>query len=64
MPAKKKKPMTPKEFVAEMNRITVQKAHDTESMHGDMDYLLVQVLRSLGYKKGCDVFDAAKKWYA
>ena len=37
---------------------------DTERDHIDADFLMCQVLTSLGYRDGVDTFLAMQKWYA
>lgn len=37
---------------------------DTEATHCAADKLLLDTLRSLGYGKACDQFEALDKWYA
>lgn len=54
--------MKPEEFATKMREIA--ESGDTEAAHGHADDLLVEVLRSLGYGEGCDVFEAMHKWYA
>jgi len=38
--------------------------HDEERSHSQADNLLVQVLRSLGFKEAMDFYSKQKKWYA
>lgn len=54
--------ITPDEFANRMRKIA--DIGDTEGGHLDADDLMVQVLRSLGYDAGCDVYDSMRKWYA
>lgn len=37
---------------------------DVESAHANADDLMVELLRSLGFGSGCDVYDNMTKWYA
>lgn len=60
--------ITPEEFEERM--LKIQKKLETdpwideEETHGEMDQLMEDVLRSLGYGAGCDIFDNTPKWYA
>lgn len=60
--------MTPEEFEARMLQIKEKMETDPwideEETHGEMDALMENVLRSLGYGAGCDIFDNTPKWYA
>lgn len=38
--------------------------YDLESTHIAMDNLMCEVLRSLGYDEGVDIFLNTEKWYA
>lgn len=58
---KKEKVITPAEFAKQMVELH---CGDIEGDHGEMDKLMVKVLRQLGYGAGCDIFDACEKWYA
>ena len=37
---------------------------DAETAHADADAILVELLRSLGYKELCDAYERVWKWYA
>jgi hypothetical protein len=37
---------------------------DLENAHSEMDELMVNLLRMLGYDKAMDIFEAQQKWYA
>ena len=55
--------LTPEAFAKLMAKF--DKNHDTEEKHIAMDRLMTQVLRSLGYGSGCDIYDNVDcKWYA
>ena len=54
--------MSPDDFAREM-RYKSRKT-DTEAAHGDMDDLMCNLLRELGYGEAVDVFENAVKWYA
>ena len=54
-------PMTPIQFETKMQEIC--NGDDIECDHEDADALLCQVLGSLGYGAGVDIFDNAAKWY-
>lgn len=56
------RPITPEEFKSEMARLA--NSNDIEGSHGDMDDLMCNVLRSIGYGDGIDIFERAPKWYA
>ena len=60
--------ITPEEFAQRMADIFDYKKHDPyydqESSHYEADNLMTELLRSLGYEKGCDIFDNESKWYA
>lgn len=47
-----------------MKELKEQFGGDEEAAHGRMDDLLCDVLRSLGYGAGIDIFDDQIKWYA
>ena len=54
--------MSPEEFAQRMREIAENS--DTEAAHGEADKLMCDVLRSLGYSEGIDIFDSMEKWYA
>lgn len=56
------RPMSPEKFAETMQ--ACRDIGDQEARHGDADDLLCEVLRSLGYDKGIDIFNAMDKWYA
>lgn len=55
---------TPEEFAAEMARLQKEYEDDEELVHICMDNTMLELLRALGYGKGCDIFDNTKMWYA
>lgn len=55
-------PMTPEEFARRMREIAADE--DQESRHVNADVLMEEVLRSLGYGEGCDVYHNMPLWYA
>ena len=61
--------MAPEQFEARMKKI-FQRApnghclYDEEEAHGEADGLMLELLRALGYEKGCEVFENSPKWYA
>ena len=61
---KKNEVMSPEAFKKEMERIVEVKDWDIEVMHGQMDDLMCDVLKSLGYRSGVEVFLDTDKWYA
>lgn len=61
--------MTPKEFEQKMNDINTgifygTDQYDEEDMHRDMDNIMCNLLRDLGYGKGIDIFEDTPKWYS
>ena len=56
--------MTPEVFAARMHAIAEKHAGDTEYQHAAGDDLMLELLCSLGYQEGCEVFGAWIKWYA
>lgn len=62
--------ITPEEFAKKMKEIKDayidedEDWNDVEDVHFDMDVLMMEVLRSLGYGEGVDIFDETDKWYA
>lgn len=57
-------PISKEAFLVRMENIFYSSGKDVEGCHGAMDDLMCEVLRSLGYGDGVDVFEAAEKWYA
>lgn len=55
--------MTPEEF-AERMRAAARSKGDAEDHHMLADELMVELLRSLGYGEGCDIFEEMPRWYA
>lgn len=56
--------ITPEEFYQKMIEIRKTKGFDEEDIHRDMDDLLCETLKQLGYSKGVEVFEDTHKWYA
>ena len=54
--------ITPQEFYERMKDLA--DGRDREAVHGSMDDLMCEALRSLGYSDGIDVFEDTPKWYA
>ncbi len=54
---------TPEEFADAMRFLNINVDH-TEDRHIEMDELMCQLLISLGYEEGVEVFADTKKWYA
>ena len=52
---------TPEEFAQMMRN---QVSGDNEGAHAEMDELMVELLRRLGYGEAMDVFEKQDKWYA
>lgn len=67
MEEKKSTVMTPEEFAERMDHIQetfYMNEDDLETCHNYMDKAMVELLRSLGYDKGCDIFQNTPKWYS
>ena len=59
--------MSPKEFLKRMKELKIEYecvTHDTETVHVKMDNLMKEVLISLGYEEGVEIFQTTHKWYA
>lgn len=62
--------LTPEEFSSAMMQIkdgtfySQHRMYDAENQHIDADDLMCNVLRSLGYGKGIDIFCSMTRWYA
>ena len=57
--------MTPEEFAKKMREIFPENGYyDSEVAHVDADELMEEVLISLGYGDGVEIFREASKWYA
>ena len=56
--------MTPEEFWLKMCTIITKHDGYEEAVHIDMDKLMCNLLRELGYEKGVEVFERAPKWYS
>lgn len=54
--------ITPEEFYQRMLKIL--ECGDKEVAHINMDELLCETLKQLGYSKGIEVFENTDKWYA
>lgn len=54
--------MSPEEFYEKISEIA--KDYDIEDGHYAMDNLMCDVLKSLGYKKGIEIFESMERWYA
>jgi hypothetical protein len=55
---------TPAEFAAKMREVQNKYRGDSERAHIWADDLLMELLASLGYGEGVDVFNDMDKWYA
>lgn len=53
--------MTPEKFELEMNKLATSSNLDKEDRHRRMDALMCEVLRSIGYDDGIDIFEATSK---
>jgi len=61
------KPPSPTEFETHMQdikRTFFDKNEDEETCHMEMDSYILEVMESLGYKAGVNVFRTTPKWYA
>lgn len=63
--------MTPEEFAKAMKKAsynlndpTGRPYYDEEDAHREMDGIMANLLRQLGYGEGIDIFDNTRKWYA
>lgn len=58
--------ITPEEFKMHMQDIAdrLERNMDEERMHKEADKYMLNLLCSLGYKDGCDIFIDMPKWYA
>lgn len=56
--------LTPKQFKEEMERLEREYSDDPECRHGAGDDLMCNLLRSLGYGEGIEIYDNWTKWYA
>lgn len=53
---------SPEDFAESMKDINALWNHDPEAKHSVMDAHLINLLRTLGYGAGCNVFEDAKKF--
>lgn len=51
-------------FAERMREIASQYADDKEVCHEEMDKLMCETLRNVGYGKGVDIFENTDKWWA
>ena len=61
------KPPSPTEFETHMldiKKTFIDKEFNLEDCHMEMDSYILEVMESLGYKAGVDVFRTTPKWYA
>ena len=56
--------MAPKEFEKAMKSLSEDKDKDAEETHWDADELMCEVLVSLGYSAGVEIFRDMDRWYA
>lgn len=54
--------MSPEEFKKKMKEYS--KSPFISDAHMDADALMMNVLESLGYGEGVEIFDSMEKWYA
>ncbi len=57
-------PMQPHEFARRMREIAQSAEDDPEVGHLKADNLMIELLRSLGYGEGVNIFDEMPRWYA
>ena len=53
--------MTPEEFAKAMKKAS---DYDEEDAHMQMDGIMADLLRQLGYREGIDIFENTNKWYS
>ena len=53
--------MDPDVFKNTMNELAISSSLDNEDRHRRMDALMCEVLRSIGYDDGVDIFEATSK---
>ena len=56
--------ITPARFEDEMIRISKIPGYDPADKHGKADDLMCEVLESLGYSAGVNIFLKMEKWYS
>ena len=64
--------LTPEEFTKSMKDISdklvnppkYRSYYDKEDAHMEMDNLMLDLLRALGYGDGVDIFESTDKWYS
>ncbi len=56
--------MNPEEFYEEMLQLKNDFEEDEEEVHMHMDNLMCELLSTLGYGDGIDVFNKTYKWYS
>ncbi len=52
------------EFTAAMQEAYRKYGDDEEIVHSMMDGIMCETLEKLGFAKGVEIFDEARKWYA
>ena len=55
--------MTPDEFAEKMTKIIKDTGGYEEAFHGEADDLMCELLVSLGYSEGVEIFKKQPKWY-
>lgn len=56
--------VTPIEFANRMNGVFIAHSDDPETLHRVMDEVMCEMLETLGYTEGVNIFSEAEKWYA
>lgn len=56
--------LTPEEFEERMIYIRNEYLDDWEMSHKEMDDCMIELLCSLGYEAGCEIFITTPKWNA
>lgn len=51
-------------FAERMKSIQLEFKDDEEICHEEMDALMCETLRDLGYGEGVDIFEETPKWYS
>lgn len=56
--------MNPEEFYEKMLKLKKDFGDDVEEVHAKMDDLLCEILTTLGYGDGVEIFNETGKWYS
>ena len=55
--------MTHDDFAERMQAVVDECGKDPERAHSDLDDVMEEVLRDMGFDRGMDIFDKQTKWY-